>query len=71
MSACVCLSLSLFAFLVLSVTLKEDLDDDKEVRCERFFLCFATRTAFDVLLFAERERERGGVSLSLERAYAR
>ena len=43
-------SLSLFAFLVLSVTLKEDLDDDKEVRCERFFLCFATRTAFDILL---------------------
>ena len=29
---------------------KEDLDDDKEVRCERFFLCFATRTAFDILL---------------------
>ena len=43
-------SLSLFAFLVLSVTLKEDLDDDKEVRCERFFLCFSTRTAFDILL---------------------
>ena len=47
---CVCLSLSLSHFLVLSVTLKEDLDDDKEVRCERFFLCFATRTAFDILL---------------------
>ena len=44
-----CLSPSL-RILVLSVTLKEDLDDDKEVRCERFFLCFATRTAFDILL---------------------
>ena len=55
MSACVCLSLSLFAFLVLSVTLKEDLDDDKEVRCERFFCALALcdccpRCIFDVLL---------------------
>ena len=48
-------SLSLFAFLVLSVTLKEDLDDDKEVRCERFFcalaLCdYCPHCIFDVLL---------------------
>jgi len=48
-SLCLSLSLSL-RILILSVTLKEDLDDDKEVRCERFFLCFATRTAFDMLL---------------------
>ena len=68
-SLCLFLSLSLAHFW-LSVTLKEDLDDDKEVRCERFFLCFVTRTAFDMTFVAERERE-GEESLFLSNARMR
>ena len=64
-------SFSLSAHFWLSVKLKEDLDDDKEVRMLRtFFLCSRFVTQYSILLLAERGYGGGGgVSLSLERAY--